>query len=171
MKSNHGRFVIRKSDELQARSEGRRLRNCVPQAGLGGSPTFTQTRRTRFPERAEAHARLQDRQKHTPAHSQAARSVRRRSFYTESSNLCPRQSACPAAQSACKHSPQGHPAPHSARPALRLDLGRVVGVSAPAAENRLLGQHGKREGSQQQGGKRQKSKKLFHDESSFQSLV
>ena len=50
------------------------------------------------------------------------------------------------------------------------NLGRVVGVSAPAAENRLLGQHGKREGSQQQGGKRQKSKKLFHDESSFQSL-
>lgn len=121
MKSNHGRFVICKSDELQARSEGRRLRNCVPQAGLGGSPTFTQTRRTRFPERAEAHARLQDRQKHTPAHSQAARLVRRRSFHTESSNLCPRQSACPAAQSACKRSPQGHPAPHSARPALRRE--------------------------------------------------
>ena len=121
MKSNHGRFVIRKSDELQARSKGRRLRNCVPQAGLGGSPTFTQTRRTRFPERAEAHARLQDRQKHTPAHSQAARPVRRRLFHTESSNLCPRQSACPAAQSACKRSPQGHPAPYSARPALRLE--------------------------------------------------
>lgn len=79
MKSNHGRFVIRKSDELQARSEGGRLRNCVPQAGLGGSPTFTQTRRTRFPERAEAHARLQDRQKHTPAHSQAAQNHREES--------------------------------------------------------------------------------------------
>ena len=170
MKSNHGRFVIRKSDELQARSEGRRLRNCVPQAGLGGSPTFTQTRRTRFPERAEAHARLQDRQKHTPAHSQAARPVRRRSFRTEAV-ICARYNL---------RAQQRNRLVNAALKAIQRriqrvqrfswNLGRVVGVSAPAAENRLLGQHGKREGSQQQGGKRQKSKKLFYDESSFQSL-
>ena len=84
--------------------------------------SITQTRRTRSPERAEARARLQARRTHRPAHSPAEHPAQRQSFRRGSSNSCPRRPACPAAQSACRRSLQGHPAPRSARPAPRREF-------------------------------------------------
>ena len=97
-----------------------------------------QMRKTRSPAHAEFRVRPKARQRRRPARSSAEHPAQRRSFRTGSSNSCPRQPASPAAQSACRRSPQAHQAPRSARPALRPDFGRVVGVCAPAAGHQAL---------------------------------